>query len=100
MINYLTFHEDVLIPFWYGLGYLLTCNHDTHLSHLVDEASESLACLFGLLLILGIYLDCYREYFHAYSLIGGKGSTSGSSGEGIGRVSGGRRLPVIWRTIS
>jgi len=60
--------EGVLVPARHAVGDLAASDHDAHLAHLVDEAAERMACLLGLVLVLGVYLDCDWEYFHVVLL--------------------------------
>ena len=65
MIDDLVPDYDVPVPPGNGLGYLLAGDHDAHPAHLVHEASEGMTGTFGLLLVLGVYLDGDWKYLHA-----------------------------------
>ena len=68
IINYLTFYQWVFIPVGDGLRYLMACYGATLMGMLTDKSYDGHACLFGLLLALGVDVECDWETLHIISL--------------------------------
>lgn len=64
MIDDLLFYESVSLPSGYTVGYLIACNGDALLSHLVHKASECMTSSICLLLVLGVDVYGNWEYLH------------------------------------
>jgi hypothetical protein len=64
VIDDLTLYQRVLIPVGDGLRYLMACYGATLMGMLTDKSYDGHACLFGLLLALGIDVECDWKTLH------------------------------------
>ena len=64
-IDNLTFYDGVLVPVSDGLSYLLSRDGAAMLSVLADEGHNGHAGFLGLLLALGVDIECDRISFHS-----------------------------------
>ena len=64
MIDDLLSDESVSLPSGNAVGYLVACDGDALLSHLVHKASECMTSSICLLLVLGVDVYGNWEYLH------------------------------------